>query len=196
MSLLPFYAPEQMQRLNRLREVFPSLEMKHELADADALLRKLERGELDAALLVDLGSERPGLLRTSLRRDRPGILVADGHPFYTRKSLRLKDLDGQTLCLMSAAEGCFRPLLEALDRAGARVDFRVIPESIEAFRAVRREGLLAIDRLEYHGAEPVSLEKDLPLTDFDAPLDLVLLTREEAAPALRPVLRCLESGLV
>jgi Transcriptional regulator len=195
-SLLPFYAPEQIERLNRLREVFPSLELRHELADADALLRRLEAGELDAALVVDLGVERAGLLRTVLRRDTPGLLIADGHPLCKKKSLCLRDLDGQTLCLMSAPGDCFRPLQEALEKAGARVSFRVIPESIDAFRAVRKEGLLAIDRLELCASEPVSLEKDLPLTDFDAALELVLLLRREAAPTLQPVVRCLQSGLV
>ena len=188
-SLLPFYAREQIERFNRLRALFPALELRHELAAADELLRRLGAGELDGAILVDMGVERPGLQRTVLRRDTLGILVSSGHPYYTKAALRLKDLDGQTLGLMSAAGDCFRPLLDALRRAGADTAFRVIPESLEAFLAVRREGILAIDRLETHDAEPLSLEKDLPLSDFDVPLETVLLLREGEAERFQPLLR-------
>ncbi len=194
-SLLPFYAPEQLERLFRVRTLFPSLMLEDSLADADTLLSWLRAGALDAALLIDMGVDRPGLERIVLRRDDLWIMVGSGHPYSSRQSLCLRDLDGQTLSVMSTAEDCFAPLCRALGSAGVHTRFRVIPESYDAFAAVRKEGILAMDRSSPDAAPAVSLEKDLPLTDFSVQLETVLLVRESASRSLRPVLRRLQDSL-
>ena len=195
-SLLPFYAPELLSLLNHLSEPFPTLEIERTLTDSDSLLMQLEAGAIDAAILVDMGCEIPGLHRTVLRRDKPGVLIRADHPLATRRQMHLEDLDGQTLALMSAPTPCFRPLVDVLHDRGIQTDFRVIPESIEAFRAVRREGIWAIDRMEHQPDDPVALEIDLPLPGFTAELETVMLCRESTIPELSMLANYLQKTLV
>ena len=190
-SLLPFYAPEVLREFNDLRQPFPALRLERVVADADALLDQLALGELDMAVAVDLGCSPPGLCRTVLRRDDIGILLSVDHPLSSRDALRLEDLDGQSLSLMSRPERCFEPLWRALKANHIRVEYRVIPESIEAFQLVRKEGLLALDRMEYGGDDPIALEKDLPLADFPKKLETVLLYPAAAAPMAHMLARYL-----
>ena len=194
-SLLPLYAPEQLEKIDRLRAVFPTLTIESVLLDADEILRRLDDGGLDAGILVDMGIKRKGLLRTVLRRDPLGILVSGTHPFQGRKSLSLRDLDGQTLSVMSAPEDCFAPLYRAIEAANIRVRYRVIHEPFDAFTAVRKDGILAIDRLEVHKSDLISMEKDLPLTDFATPLETVFLLRKNTGQNLEPLLRYLQNSL-
>lgn len=76
---------------------------------------------------------------------------------------------------MSAPDPCFRPLVDALRERDVDVSFRIITESIEAFQAVRREGLMAIDRLEPLDDASMALEIDLPLSDFQGNMETVML---------------------
>lgn len=194
-SLLPLYAPEQLEKVDRLRTVFPTLTIESILLDADSILQRLDDGGLDAGILVDMGIKRKGVLRTVLRRDPLGILVPGSHPFHARKSLSLKDLDGQVLSVMSAPGDCFGPLYEALSDAGVQVRYRVIHEPFDAFTAVRKDGILAIDRLEIHKSDLISMEKDLPLTDFAPQLETVFLLRRNTGQNLEPLLRYLQNSL-
>lgn len=194
-SLLPLYAPEQLEKVDRLRTVFPALTIESILLDADSILQRLDDGGLDAGILVDMGIKRKGVLRTVLRRDPLGILVPGSHPFHARKSLSLKDLDGQVLSVMSAPGDCFGPLYEALSDAGVQVRYRVIHEPFDAFTAVRKDGILAIDRLEIHKSDLISMEKDLPLTDFAPQLETVFLLRRNTGQNLEPLLRYLQNSL-
>ena len=162
LSMLPFYAPNLMGILARLRESFPGLHIEHTLAESDALLKRLEEKTLDAVILVDLGTHYSGLHRTVLQRNPLGLLVSVKHPLAARESLTLSD-------------PCFQPLVDALNAHNVNVSFRVIPESIEAFQAVRRDGIMAIDRLELHDDASMALEIALPLSDFDGSLDTVML---------------------
>ncbi len=191
-SLLPFYAPDLLNLIPKLRGPFPGLEIEYTTADADTLLDQLSDGSLDAAILVDLGSEYPGLSRTVLQREKPGLLVSVDHPLASRKNLRLKDLDGQTISLMSEPVPCFRALVDALEEQGVHVQYRVIHESIEAFRAVRRDGVLSIDRVERQDDMTVAMEIDLPLTDFQAELETVMLLPEPTVEEHALLAGCLQ----
>lgn len=142
-----------------------------------------------------MGVERKEFLRTVLRRDSLGILVPSTHPFQVRKSLGLRDLDGQTLSVMSRPEDCFRPLYEAFRAANVHVRYRVIHEPFDAFNAVRKDGVLAIDRLEIHKTELISMEKDLPLSDFKPQLETVFLVRKDSERNLKPLLSYLQNSL-
>lgn len=96
---------------------------------------------------------------------------------------------------MSAPEDCFGPLYRAIEAANIRVRYRVIHEPFDAFTAVRRDGILAIDRLEVHKSDLISMEKDLPLTDFTPQLETVFLVRRNTGQNLEPLLRYLQNSL-
>ena len=98
----------------------------------------------------------------------------------------LKDLEGQTLFVMSSPERCFLPLADALHAQGIHVDLCVVPDSYEVFRSIRSEGKLGMDRLDLNesGLPPVGLEIDLPIEDFSAELQTVMLLKEPAAREL------------
>ena len=193
-SLLPFYAPDLMNLLGRLNEPFPGLKIEHTLANPDALLKRLAEKALDAVILVDLGVNDPGLYRAVLQRNPLGFLVSIEHPLAARGSLTLRDMEGQTIALMSAPDPCFKPLVEALRAQNVGVSFRIIPESIEAFQAVRREGLLAIDRLEQHEEASMALEIDLPLSDFQGQMETVMLLNKPLSREKELLVRYLQKN--
>ena len=183
-SLLPLYAPEVMELLKNLRDPFPTLSLQRTVADADTLLEQLAEGTIDAAMVVEMGQNWPGLCRTELRTDELGILLSVDHPFAGKKSLSLSDFEGQTLVCMSQPERCFFPLWKAFADKGIHVRYRIILESATAFHEIRGGGLLGLDRLEPSEGDEIVLTKDLPLLDFPGKLSLSFFTREDAEPIL------------
>lgn len=128
-SLISFYSPEILSCLSTLSTAFPSMRFEIVKQDADSLLALLDRQELDAVLLVDLGCMTEGYHRIVLRSNQFGVLLSETHPLAKRKSLKLADLEGQTLTVMSDPERCFRPLADALRAQDIHARLRVVPDS-------------------------------------------------------------------
>jgi protein-tyrosine phosphatase len=196
-SLIPFFAPEILSLLSTLSTPFPSLRFEIVKQDADSLLTLLDQQQLDAVLLADLGCVTEGYHRTVLRRNRFAVLLSETHPLSGRKSLKLRDLEGQTISVMSSPDRCFRPLVEALNAQGIHAELRVVPDAYEAFRIVRNEGCLCVDRLELteDGLPPVGLEIDLPIDDFPNELQTVLLITDSPPQELLRLSRYMKEQL-
>ena len=183
-SLLPFYAPEVMELLQNLGGPFPTLSLERTVADADTLMDQLAEGAIDAAIVVDMGQDWPGLCRTELRSDELGILLSVDHPYAGKESLSLADFEGQVLVCMSQPERCFFPLWKAFADKGIHVRYRIILESVTAFHEIRGGEVLGLDRLVLSEEDAIVLAKDLPIRDFPARLSMSFFTREDAAPVL------------
>ena len=82
--------------------------------------------------------------------------------------------------------------MDALRERDVDVSFRIITESIEAFQAVRREGLMAIDRLEPLDDASMALEVDLPLSDFHGRMETVMLLNEPLTQETKLLIRYLQ----
>ena len=88
-SLVPDYLPGLETQLDKFRQQYPHIEMRFRLLENDAVADGVEQGELDAGLVMDLGTAAPVLARTTLRADPACLLVPRGHPFWEKESVPL-----------------------------------------------------------------------------------------------------------
>ena len=86
-SLVPDYLPGLETQLDKFRQQYPHIEMRFRLLENDAVADGVEQGELDAGLVMDLGTAAPVLARTTLRADPACLLVPRGHPFWEKESV-------------------------------------------------------------------------------------------------------------
>ena len=59
-SLVPDYLPGLETQLDKFRQQYPHIEMRFRLLENDAVADGVEQGELDAGLVMDLGTAAPG----------------------------------------------------------------------------------------------------------------------------------------
>lgn len=137
---LATFAPRHLPPvLARMQSAWPRIEVQVEEDDTGALLGKVERGLLDAAMLYDLGLARRVHL-TPIADLWPYALLPWGHPLARRASVRLADLAREPLILISLPQS--REYFLSLFRA-AGVAPRVVREtpSLEMVRSLVANGL-------------------------------------------------------
>lgn len=78
---------------------------------------QLQRGALDAGLVMDLGGCAAGLARTALSQHTAAVMVCRSSPFWERTHITPAELDGQTLLVPGFAPDALAPLWQALRRA-------------------------------------------------------------------------------
>ncbi len=67
---------------------------------------QLQRGALDAGLVMDLGGCAAGLARTALSQHTAAVMVCRSSPFWERTHITPAELDGQTLLVPGFCPGC------------------------------------------------------------------------------------------
>ena len=183
-SLLPFYAPEVMTALSRLRETPQIIPLELQTATSESLLQDLREDKLDAAILVDMGCLKDGWCRTVLREDAVCISFSVQHPFAQRESLHIEDLDALTMVLMSDPSVFFRPLYERARALPHGLNYEIVPECFEAFHRIRHEDAVGLDRDGEELSTALDLEMNLPLADFPHKLETVLLGKNPPTEGL------------
>jgi len=95
-TLAPFYLPGILQNFRRAH---PALEFDFVEASAPELHELLLQGRVDAALMysVDVSSQ---LAFEPVHEYRPHVLVADGHPLASRRSIQLGELVAEPLIVL------------------------------------------------------------------------------------------------
>ena len=101
LNLLPRILPAFSQR-------FPQVRLRPSSGSTVGILAQLQRGELDAALLVPPASGVPGIAMTPLGRERLALAVPAGHRLAGRRSAALAELDGDTLVALAHSDSGIR----------------------------------------------------------------------------------------
>lgn len=104
--------------------------MRFRLLENDAVADGVEQGELDAGLVMDLGTAAPVLARTTLRADPACLLVPRGHPFWEKERVPLSALRGQRVLLPSLRQDLFSPCGMPAPGRALRPTRRSAPASI------------------------------------------------------------------
>ena len=107
--------------LRRLREAFPNLHPRLQVAPAPYLLRLLEDGDVDAVL----GFRMPGGKKTKVQYKKVGrtplvCLCPPGHPLTGSVSVSIEDLQGEKLVLFDPT----KPQAEAMRQFGQQIGER------------------------------------------------------------------------
>lgn len=114
-TLAPYLLPDIVPGT---AESYPRLDLRFTEEKTDEIRAHLEAGTLDAGLVVleaDLGE----LARAVLAVDEFVVAVPKAHALARRKSVRLDDLEGETMLLLDDGH-CFRTnALDVCNRAGA-----------------------------------------------------------------------------
>ena len=136
-TVAPYVLPEVVPALVKQ---YPRLRLRLREEKTELLVRALDEGRLDAALLA-LVPELGELEHTVIAEDPFVVAAPPGHPVAKLKQVRLQDLDAENVLLLEDGH-CFRSqALTLCTRIGAReVDFRATSLTTLAQMVMSGEG--------------------------------------------------------
>jgi LysR family hydrogen peroxide-inducible transcriptional activator len=192
-TVAPYVLPEVVPALVKK---YPRLQLRLREDKTSVLIRGLEEGRLDAALLaldVELGME----VEHALIAEDPFVVAAPpGHPLQRKKQVQFQDLDEEDVMLLEDGH-CFRGQALALcTRLGAReVDFRATSLTTLAQMVMSGNGLTLLPAL---AARLENRQGQLVVRPFAAPapsrtIALVWRPGYPRADALRDIAGTLRS---
>ena len=136
-TLAPRWLPGM---LARFRQAHPAIEVQLHEGDTEALIRQLERGALDIALLYDLGLARPGVTLEPVAQLAPHALLPRCHRLAEAARLGLAELAQEPLVLINLPHS--RDYFLSLFRdAGVTPTIAYESSSLEMVRALVANGL-------------------------------------------------------
>ena len=187
-SLVPDYLPGLETQLDKFRQQYPHIEMRFRLMDNDAVADAVEQGELDAGLVMDLGTAAPVLARTTLRADPACLLVPRGHPFWEKERVPLSALRGQRVLLPSLRQDLFSPLWDACAREGFAPNAEIGPSFYQAYYLVQEQLCTCLTGYEPGARRELDRVRDVLLEDLP-PLCVSMVQRRDHNSAYLDLLR-------
>jgi aminoethylphosphonate catabolism LysR family transcriptional regulator len=143
----PFHVTEMLAEFNQR---YPGMQVSVRVGNSEAVLETLVSYQTDVAVLAHF-TDDPRFHFVPYRRHPVVIFVHRSHRFAGRKSIRIKDLDGEGMILREVGSTTRKALEEALEQAG--VAPRVLMEigSREAIReaVIKGVGIGAVSEIEY-----------------------------------------------
>ena len=139
-ALLPTVGPYLLPHIAPLiRKSLPRLQLRLYEYQTATMLEKLHGGQLDVGILA-LPVELAGLEARELYREAFTVAVPERHPLAARHSVRVADLEGETLLLLEEGHCLRDQALEVCSRVGVRdqQDFRAT--SLETLRQMVATG--------------------------------------------------------
>lgn len=165
-SLSPYMLPGLDLVLTEFQKAHPDIVLTARRLSNDGVLDGVERGEVDCGCVLQMPVERPGCISTLLRTSGVAISSGPKSAVYNRKSLTLEELASIPLIGMGSLERLAKPLWEDCRRRGLKLNYRVVPNTIDAMYQIRNgETSGFITQLGAVGkviAEPVTHKADLP----------------------------------
>ncbi len=140
LALLPTVGPYLLPRVSQpIRKGLPRLELRLYEYQTAQMLEKLEAGEIDLGILA-LPVDAEGLDTRELYTEPFVVAMPDHHRLSKRDSVRVDDLDGETLLLLEDGHCLRDQALEVCSHAGLheKQDFRAT--SLETLRQMVATG--------------------------------------------------------
>ena len=140
-TVAPYVLPEVIPAVTKQ---YPRMRLRLREEKTELLVRGLEEGRLDAAL-VALDPELGDVEQTVIAEDAFVVALPPGHPLAKKKQVQLRDLDAENVLLLEDGH-CFRSQALALcTRVGAReVDFRATSLTTLAQMVMSGEGSITL----------------------------------------------------
>jgi LysR family transcriptional regulator, hydrogen peroxide-inducible genes activator len=140
-TVAPYVLPEVIPAVTK---EYPRMRLRLREEKTELLVRGLEEGRLDAAL-VALDPELGDVEQTVIAEDAFVVALPPGHPLAKKKQVQLRDLDAENVLLLEDGH-CFRSQALALcTRVGAReVDFRATSLTTLAQMVMSGEGSITL----------------------------------------------------
>ena len=131
-SLFPFHLPNLDPWLEEFLEGHPQIRVEQRRIPADEVVALAQAGKVDLGVVLQMPTPRPECTCTVLRRSPVSIGSGDSSPLFGREVVSLKQLAEVPLIGMGSLEVIARPLWEECQRRGIRLDYRVVPNTIDA----------------------------------------------------------------
>jgi aminoethylphosphonate catabolism LysR family transcriptional regulator len=129
-----------MRPLGAFATAHPEVRVSVTMGNSRLLQQKLLTFEADVAVLATL-SEHEDLLAVELGRHRVVLVLPPGHPWRTRRSVHIMELEGLTMVAREQGSSTRRAIRAALAEAGAEPRFALELGSREAVREAVAAGL-------------------------------------------------------
>ncbi|MEE8188127.1 MAG: LysR substrate-binding domain-containing protein [Kiloniellales bacterium] len=118
----------------------PGIRLSMTFGNSERVLQELFERRSDIAVLPDIGPDKR-LYAVPFRSDRLVVFVKRGHPWASRRSIRLEELNGQRLILREAGSTTRAMFERAMAEAGIKPDQVLEIGSREAVREAAAAGL-------------------------------------------------------
>jgi aminoethylphosphonate catabolism LysR family transcriptional regulator len=119
---------------------FPGIRVRMTVGDSHEVVQRILGYSADVGVLVH-AEQDPRLHLLPLRQQRIVIMIPSTHPLAKRRSIRLKDLEGQPFIMREQGSTTRQVLEEALNSAGVRVRLAVEIGSRESIREAVAAGI-------------------------------------------------------
>ena len=154
LALLPTIGPYLLPRVSQpIRKSLPRLELRLYEYQTEQMLQKIEAGEIDLGILA-LPVERDGFEAREMYTEAFMVAVPDQHRLAKRDSVRVDDLNGETLLLLEDGHCLRDQALEVCSRVDLheKQDFRAT--SLETLRQMvaTGAGITLLPQLASRGA--------------------------------------------
>jgi len=126
-SVMTYRLPEV---LRRFQKKYPKVELQFRPYWDESVVRELESGRLDVAIVMAHTAEWPQMKSQKMGVEPILVLGEVGHPLARQKAVRPEDLAGQTMLLTEAGCGYRRNFERAMAEANAK------PGSVTEFSSV------------------------------------------------------------
>lgn len=164
-TLAPYLLPHVIPRI---RAKYPELRLQLVEEKTEDILRMLDQGRLDAAVLA-LPVNEQGLEMHTLFKENFVAAMPASHPLGDKTTISLKDLEGEELLLLEEGHCLRQHALAVCDLAGAheRVDFHAT--SMETLRQMvaANVGMTLMPVLSIK--PPIPPTENIVLRNFEAP---------------------------
>lgn len=94
-ALVPDYLPNLGEVLEAFRQQYPGIPLELTSLSNDEVPVQLQRGALDAGLVMDLGGCAAGLARTALSQHTAAVMVCRSSPFWSERILHRQSWTGR-----------------------------------------------------------------------------------------------------
>jgi LysR family transcriptional regulator, transcription activator of glutamate synthase operon len=182
----PLDLPALLAEFNRR---YPGIEIEFREGTTADMTAHLERGELDAAFVLESRPQPPGLGRLPLSQAEMVLAMSPAHPLAAKSPLPIARLDGENLIAFRHGSSVRHAMDQALERAGAVPRIALEGSDLLLIRALAAQGfgvaVLPRSFAELEGP-PLSIRPLRPAIR----LPVVLLWREGSShsPAARAFL--------
>ena len=147
LSLIPDYLPSLKAYLADFGASYPNLRVDELQVNNGEAVSMLLAGALDACLVMDMGTVRPGLERTELTRHPASVMMRDTLALFRREKISTRDLDGLRLYLPDLGDE-FEPLFRVCREAGADTEFVPMPRFYQVLYYVMEQGAMSLNRYD------------------------------------------------
>lgn len=162
-SLSPYALPGlEPYVLRDFSAKFPHIRLEVIRCAADEVIQKVENREVDLGCAYEMQTPRSDCEAAVIRTSPIAITFGQESPFFQKPRITLEELATVPLVGMGALELIARPLWAECQRRSIQLNYRVIPNTIDAFYLVRHNeaACLSSAPVGWNGTPPITVLED------------------------------------